>query len=120
MSFMNKELDDMSKEFNGIRAQIARLEKMTAEISDMQATLVNKMAAKSEGLGENKDEYLKVIDVYPIKSSFCNMNLDNDGTGDETPLPRRRSKNSEFLDLDAKDSEFLGHLLGKVDSSSVP
>ena len=46
MSFMNKELDDMSKEFNAIRAHITRLEKMTAEISDMQATLVNKMAAK--------------------------------------------------------------------------
>ena len=30
------------------------------------------------------------------------MNLDNDGTGDESPLPRRRRKNSEFLDLDAK------------------
>ncbi len=30
------------------------------------------------------------------------MNLDNDGTGYESPLPRRRSKNSEFLDLDAK------------------
>ena len=27
MSYMNKELDDMSKEFDGIRAQIARLEK---------------------------------------------------------------------------------------------
>ena len=34
MSYMNKELDDMSKEFDGIRAQIARLEKMTTEISD--------------------------------------------------------------------------------------
>ena len=30
------------------------------------------------------------------------MNLDNDGAEDEPPLPRRRSKNSEFLDLDAK------------------
>ena len=30
------------------------------------------------------------------------MNLDNEGTGDESPLPRRRPKNSEFLDLDAK------------------
>ena len=27
MSYMNKELDDMSKEFDGIRSQIARLEK---------------------------------------------------------------------------------------------
>ena len=30
MSYMNKELDDMSKEFDGIRSQIARLEKLTA------------------------------------------------------------------------------------------
>ena len=31
MSFMNKELDDMSKEFDGLRSQIAHLEKLTAE-----------------------------------------------------------------------------------------
>ena len=30
------------------------------------------------------------------------MNLDNDGTGDESTVVRRRPKNSEFLDLDAK------------------
>ena len=30
------------------------------------------------------------------------MNLDNDGTGDESTLVRRRPKNSVFLDLDAK------------------
>ena len=30
------------------------------------------------------------------------MNLDNDGTEYYPPLPRRRSKNSEFLDLNAK------------------
>ena len=30
------------------------------------------------------------------------MNLDNDGTEYDPPLPRRRFKNSEFLDLDAK------------------
>ena len=40
MSFMNKELDDMSKEFDGLRSQIARLEILTAEISDRRATLV--------------------------------------------------------------------------------
>ena len=78
MSYMNKELDDMSKEFDGLRSQIARLEKLTAEISDQQASLVNQMAAKLEKF-ENKYEDLKVIDVSPIKSLFCNMNLDNDG-----------------------------------------
>ena len=30
------------------------------------------------------------------------MNLDNDGTRDESTLVRRRSKNSEVVDLDAK------------------
>ena len=51
---------------------------------------------------ENKDEDLKVIDVSPIKSFFFNMNIDNDGTEYDPPLPRSHSKNSEFLDLDAK------------------
>ena len=69
MSYMNKELDDMSKEFDGIRSQIARLEKLTAEISDLQATLVNKMAAKPNSY-ENQDEDLKVIDVSPINLCF--------------------------------------------------
>ena len=76
MEYVNKELDDMSKEFYGLRSQFAHLEKSIAQISGKQATLVNKMAAKPEGLGENNDEDLKVIDVSPIKSLFCNMNLD--------------------------------------------
>ena len=42
---------------------------MTAGISDMQATLVNKMAAKPDSY-ENQDEDLKVIDMSPIKSLF--------------------------------------------------
>ena len=51
---------------------------------------------------ENQDEDLKVIDVSPIKYLFCNMNLNIYGTEYDPPLPRRRAKNSEFLDLDAK------------------
>ena len=54
------------------------------------------MAAKPEFFYENKVEDLKVIDVSPIKPLFCNMNLDNDGTGDESTLVRRRPKNSDF------------------------
>ena len=99
---MNKELDDMDKEFYGVNSQITRLEKAISQISNKQATLVNKMAAKPEKLDENNDEDLKVIDVSPIRSLFCNMNLDNNGTGDESTLVRRHPKNSEFLDLDAK------------------
>ena len=56
----------------------------------------------SSSFHDNKDEDLKVIDVSPIKSLFCNMNLDNDGTEYDPPFPRRRSKNLESLDLDAK------------------
>ena len=55
----------------------------------------------SSSFHENNDEDLKVIDAYPIRSMFCNMNLDNYGTDDESTLPRRRPKNSESLDLDA-------------------
>ena len=95
---MNKELDDMNKEFYGVNSQIAWLENAIAKISDKQATLVNKMAAKPEKLDENNDEDLKVIDAFPIKCLFCNMNLDE--SEDYLPLPRRRSKNLEFLDLD--------------------
>ena len=58
--------------------------------------------ACSSSFHDKKDEDLKVIDVSPIKSLFCNMNLDNDGTEYDPPLPRRCSKNSESLDLDAK------------------
>ena len=58
--------------------------------------------ACSSSFYENKYEDLKVIDVSPIKYLFCNMNLDNDGTEYDPPLPRRRSKNLESLDLDAK------------------
>ena len=102
LGFMNKELDDMNKEFYGVNSQIARLENAIAKISDKEATLVNKMAAKPEKLDENNDEDLKVIDVSPIRSMFFNTNLDNYGTDDESTLPTRRPKNSEFLDLDAK------------------
>ena len=69
--FMNKELDDMSKEFYGVNSQIIRLENAIAKISDKQATLVNKMAAKPKKLHENNDEDLKVIDVSPIRSFFA-------------------------------------------------
>ena len=58
--------------------------------------------ACSSSFPENNDEDLKVIDVPPIKSLFCNMNLNNDGTGDESTLVKRCPNDSEFLDLDAK------------------
>ena len=89
IGYMSKELDDMSKEFYGLKSQFAHLEKLIAQISDKHATLVNRMAAKLEELN-NEDEDQKVIDVSPIKSLFYNMNLDNDGTGGEPTLVKRR------------------------------
>ena len=102
MEYMNKELDDMSKEFYSLKSQFAHLENLVGQISDRQATLVNKMAAKPEVLEGNNDDDPKVIDVAPIKSLFSKMDLDKDGTGDETTLVKRCPNDSEFLDLDAK------------------
>ena len=39
------------------------------------------------------------------------MNLDKDGTGDESTLAKRRPNDSEFLDLDAK---FCKSRIGEV------
>ena len=33
---------------------------------------------------------------------FCNMNLDDYGTDDESTFPRRHPNDPEFIDLDAK------------------
>ena len=43
--------------------------------------------------------------MSPIKSLFCNINLDNDGTEYDPPLPRMCSKNSEYLDLNDEIDE---------------
>ena len=71
-------------------------------IARMRAKKDALIRACSSSAYENTDEDLKVIDVSPITSLFCNLNLDNDGTEYDPPWPRRRSKNSEFVDLDAK------------------
>ena len=55
--------------------------------------------ACSSSFHENNDEDLKVIGVSPIRSLFCNINLDNNGTGNESTLVKKRSGNLEFLDL---------------------
>ena len=52
MEYMNKELDDMSKEFYGLKSQFAHLENLVGQILDKQATLVHKMTAKLEDLDE--------------------------------------------------------------------
>ena len=45
---------------------------------------------------ENNDEGLKVIDVTPVESLFSNINLDKDGTTDESTLARRRPMIQSF------------------------
>ena len=90
--------------------------------------------ACSSSFHDNNDEDIKVIDVSPIKSLFCNMNLDNDGTGDESTLVKRRPNDLEFLDLDAKidkswieevktlhtnEPTIVGSLVCKVLTSSI-
>ncbi len=81
-----------------MRISIDEFKERTARLRAKKEFFVK---ACSSSFHENNDEDLKVIDVSPIRSSFCNMNLNN-GTGDESTLLRRRPNNSEFLDLDAK------------------
>ena len=77
------------------------------------------MKAYSSSFYDNNDEDLKVIEVTPIKYLFSNMNLDKDGTGDESTLVKRRPNDSEFLDLDAKiDKSGIGEV--KTLSSNEP
>ena len=50
---------------------------------------------------------------------FSNLNIDKDGTGDESTLARRHPNDSEFIDLDAKiDRSGLGEV--KTLSSNEP
>jgi len=90
---------DINESLKAMRISIDECKERTARMRAKKDCFVK---ACCSSVYENKDEDLKVIDVSPIKSLFRNMNLDNDGTEYDPPLPRRRSRNSEFLDLDAK------------------
>ena len=90
---------DINESLKAIRISIDECKERTARMRAKKDAFIRACSSSSY---ENKDEDLKVIDVSPIKSLFCNMNLDNDGTEYDPPLPRRRSKNSESFDLDAK------------------
>ena len=60
-----------------------------------------------------------MVDVTPIESLFSNINLDKDGTGDESILVKRHPDDPEFLDLDAKiDKSGIGEV--KTLSSNEP
>src|SRR3954468_684261 len=80
-----------------LKAMIISIDECKERTARMRASKDAFIKACSSNSYENQDEDLKVIDVSPIKSLFCNVNLDE--TEYDLPLPRRRSKNSEYLDL---------------------
>ena len=90
---------DISESLKAMRISIDECKERTARMRAKKDAFIKACSSSSY---ENNDKDLKVIDVSPIKSLFCNMNLDNDAPEYDPPLPRRRSKNSKFLDLDAK------------------
>ena len=90
---------DINESLKAMRISIDECKERTARMRAKKDCFIK---ACSSSFHDNKDEDLKVIDVSPIKSLFCNMNLDNDGTEYDPPLPRRCSKNSESFGLDAK------------------
>ena len=71
---------DINESLKAMRISIDECKERTARIRAKKDCFVK---ACSSSFHDNRDEDLKVIDVSPIKSLFCNMNLDNDGTGEE-------------------------------------
>ena len=94
---------DINESLKAMRMSIDECKERTARTRAMKDAFIKVCSSNSY---ENKDEDLKVIDVSPIKYLFCNMNLDE--TEYDPPLPRRRSKKSEYLDLD-----------GEIDKSGI-
>ena len=90
---------DINESLKAMRISIDECKERTARMRASKDAFIKACSSNSY---ENQDEDLKVIDVSPIKSLFCNMNLDNDWTRDESTLVKRRPNDSEFLDLDAK------------------
>ena len=90
---------DINESLKAMRISIDECKERTARMHAKKDCFIK---ACSSSFHENNDEDLKVIDASPIRSMFFNMNFDDYGTVDESTLPRRRPKNSEFLDLDAK------------------
>ena len=79
-----------------MRISIDECKERTASMRAKKDAFIKAFSSSSY---ENNDEDLKVIDVYPIRSLFCNMNLDNNGTGEQSTLGRRRPNISEGENL---------------------
>src|SRR3989337_1835951 len=107
---------DINESLKAMRISIDECKERTARVRAKREWLEKVCSSIS---CDNSDEDLKVIDVTPIESLFSNINLDKDGTGDESTLVKRRPNDSEFLDLDAKiDKSGIGEV--KTLSSNEP
>ena len=84
---------DINESLKAMRISIDECKERTARMRAKKDAFIRVCSSSSY---ENKDEDLKVIDVSPIKSLFCNMNLGNDGTEYDPPLPRRLPKIRSF------------------------
>ena len=85
---------DINESLKDMRISIDECKERTARMRAEKDCFVR---ACSSSFHDNNDEDLKVIDVSPIKSLFCNMNLGNVGTGDESTLVKRHPNDSEFF-----------------------
>ena len=72
---------DINEFLKAMRISIDECKERTARMRAKKDCLVK---VCSFSFHDNNDEDLKVIDVTPIKSLFSNMNLDKDGTGDDS------------------------------------
>ena len=72
---------DINESLKSMRISIDECKERTARLRAKKDCFVKTC---SSSFHENNDEDLKVIDVSPIRSLFCNMNLENNGTEDES------------------------------------
>ena len=64
---------DINESLKAMRISIDECKERTARMRASKDTFIKACSSNSY---ENQDEDLKVIDVSPIKSLFCNINLD--------------------------------------------
>ena len=84
---------DINEALKAMRISIDECKERTTRMRAKKDCFIK---ACSSSFHENNDEDLKVIDASPLRSMFCNMNFDNNGTGDESTLFRRRPNNLSF------------------------
>jgi hypothetical protein len=99
---ITKQLDNISREVLDLQSKYASTKILLGKISDAQATLVNRMAAKLISLGDEKDVDLKMIGVSPIDSLFSKFEIVDKGTGHDPTSIERCPKIFENKDLAEK------------------